>query len=168
MNTRNKNFTQIILGVLTAFVLWGIGILLSGRVASGDSIKLYNTGALIIFFPFIFLASSILVAKYSVSKQKSTYYKTSIVCFILPFVGWIICSLLNFIAQATSPVFSYIANWIALIFTVPLASIVQQLLSLLPTSTDGMALILISLAYFVPMLIGILISLKIFKKDIKN
>ncbi|MBQ7115924.1 MAG: hypothetical protein IJN94_05865 [Clostridia bacterium] len=164
MKTQNKKITQIILGILTALVLWGSGILLSGRIVTGDTISLYRAGALTIIFPFIFLGACILIAKYSANKNMPEYYKTSIICFILPFIAWIICLLLNSIAQVTTPIFSYIANYISLIFTVPLISVYQQLLSLIPTGTDGAILVLLSIAYFIPMVVGVLISLKVYKK----
>lgn len=167
MKTQNKKITQIIYGILTALVLWGTGILLSGRIVTGDTISLYRAGALTIIFPFIFLGACILIAKHSANKNMPVYYKTSIICFIIPFIGWILSLLLNFIAQETTPVFLYIANYISLIFTVPLVSVYHQLLSLIPTGTDGIILILISLAYFIPMLVGILVSLKVYKK-LKN
>lgn len=164
MKTQSKKITQIIYGILTALVLWGSGILLSGRIVTGDTISLYRAGALTIIFPFIFLGACILIAKYSANKNMPVYYKTSIICFIIPFIGWILSSLLYFIAQETTPVFLYIANYISLIFAVPLVSVYHQLLSLIPTGTDGAILVLLSIAYFIPMVVGILISLTIYKK----
>ena len=163
MKTQNKKITQIILGILIAFLLWGIAILLSGRIVTGDTISLYRAGALTIIFPFIFLGACILIAKYSANKNMPAYYKTSIICLVLPFIAWIISLLLNSIAQVTTPIFSYIANYISLIFTVPLVSVYHQLLSLIPTGTDGVILVLISIAYFIPMVVGVLISLKVYK-----
>ena len=163
MKTQNKKITQIILGILIAFLLWGIAILLSGRIVTGDTISLYRAGALTIIFPFIVLGACILIAKYSANKNMPAYYKTSIICLVLPFIAWIISLLLNSIAQVTTPIFSYIANYISLIFTVPLVSVYHQLLSLIPTGTDGVILVLISIAYFIPMVVGVLISLKVYK-----
>ena len=164
MKTRNKKSTQIIFGILTAVALWISAILLSGQLPLGENIELYRTGPLVIIFPFVFLAFCIFIAKYSANKKLPAYFKTSIVCFIIPFIAWILSLLLNSIAQETTPVFSYIANYISLIFTVPLVSVYLQLISLIPTSTDGLILILISIAYFIPMVVGILISLTIYKK----
>ncbi len=165
MKTKNKKSTQIIYGILTAVALWISAILLSGQLPLGENIELYHTGPLVIIFPFVFLSFCILVAKYSAKSHKATYYKTSIVCFIIPFIAWILSLLLNFIAQETTPVIQYIANYISLIFTVPLVSVYLQLISLLPTSTDGLILILISIAYFIPMVVGFLVSLKIYNAD---
>ena len=167
MKIKNKKSTQIIYGILTAIALWISAILLSGQISLGDNLKLYHTGHLVIVFPFVFLAFCILLAKYSAKSHKAAYYKTAIICFIIPFIGWILSLLLNLIAQETTPVFSYIANYISLIFAVPLVSVYLQLISLLPTGTDGIILISISLAYFIPMIVGVLVSLNIFKKDIK-
>lgn len=165
MKTKNKKSAQIIYGILTAVALWISAILLSGQLPLGENIELYHTGPLVIIFPFVFLAFCISVAKYSAKSHKATYYKTSIVCFIVPFIGWILSLLLNFIAQETTPVIQYIANYISLIFTVPLVSVYLQLISLLPISTDGLILILISIAYFIPMVVGFLVSLKIYNAD---
>lgn len=164
MKTKNKKSTQIIFGILTAVALWISAILLSGQLPLGENIELYQTGPLVIVFPFVFLAFCIFIAKYSANKKLPAYFKTSIVCFIIPFIGWILSLLLNFIAQETTPVIQYIANYISLIFTVPLVSVYLQLISLLPISTDGTILVLISIAYFIPMVVGILISLTIYKK----
>lgn len=164
MKTKNKKSTQIIFGILTAVALWISAILLSGQLPLGEKIELYQTGPLVIIFPFVFLAFCIFIAKYSANKNLPVYFKTSIVCFIIPFIGWILSLLLNFIAQETTPVIQYIANYISLIFTVPLVSVYLQLISLLPISTDGTILVLISIAYFIPMVVGILISLTIYKK----
>lgn len=165
MKTKNKKSTQIIFGILTAVALWISAILLSGQLPLGENIELYHTGPLVIIFPFVFLAFCTFIAKYSANKKLPAYFKTSIVCFIIPFIAWILSLLLNFIAQETTPVIQYIANYISLIFTVPLASVYIQLISLLPISTDGLILILISIAYFIPMVVGFLVSFKIYNAD---
>ncbi len=165
MKTRNKKSTQIIFGILTAVALWISAILLSGQLPLGENIELYHTGPLVIIFPFVFLAFCIFIAKYSANKKLPAYFKTSIVCFIIPFIAWILSLILNFIAQETTPVIQYIANYISLIFTVPLVSVYLQLISLLPISTDGLILILISIAYFIPMVVGFLVSFKIYNAD---
>ena len=105
MKTNNKKITQIVQGILTALALWGIGIMLSGKLASGDILELYHTGPLIILFPFIVLASFILIAKYDIIKKKYVYYKTTIICFAVPFIGWFLSLSLNLIAQATTLLF---------------------------------------------------------------
>ena len=111
MKTKNKKTTQIIFGILTAFALWISAILLSGQLPLGENIELYHTGPLVIIFPFVFLAFCIFIAKYSANKKLPAYFKTSIVCFIIPFIAWILSLLLNSVAQETTPVFSYIANF---------------------------------------------------------
>lgn len=171
MNTQSKKSTQIFQGILTGIGLWVFGHLLSGRLAFVENIELYPTGPLVIAFPFIFAAACILVTKYSVRADKGAYYKTSMICFSLPALCWIISLLLSFIMELKVPVISFIADVMQLIFIFPcvaMLSIYYQLLTVLGTGTDGIKLVLISVAYFIPMLGGMLISLKIYKDNSKK
>ena len=68
--------------------------------------------------------------------------------------------------DAKLPVISFIADVMQIIFVFPcvaIVSIYSQLLTVIGTGTDGIKLFLISVAYFLPMLAGIIISLKIYK-----
>ena len=49
-----------------------------------------------------------------------------------------------------------------------MSSIYYQLLTVIGTDADGIKLILISVTYFLPMLVGVLISIKIYKDKSKN
>lgn len=171
MSTKSKKSTQIFQGILTSIGLWIFGHLLSGRLAFVEDIELYPTGHLVIAFPFVFAAACILVAKYSVKAGKDTYYKTSMVCFSLPAFCWIISMILSFIMELKLPIISFIADVIQLIFILPcvaMLSIYSQLVTAIGTDTDGIKLVLISAAYFIPMLAGMLISIKIYKDNSKN
>lgn len=170
MNSQNKKTTQVFQGILTGIGLWIFGHLLSGRLAFVEDIELYPTGPLVFVFPFVFAVACILVAKYSVRVNKDTYYKTSIICFSLPAFCWIISLILSFIMELKVPVISFVADVFQLIFILPcvaMLSIYSQLLAVIETGTDGIKLILISVAYFIPMLVGILISVKIYKDNSK-
>lgn len=166
MNTQIKKSIQIFQGILTGIGLWIFGHLMSGRLSFVEDIELYPTGPLVIAFPFIFAAACILVAKYSAKTKKDVYYKTSMICFSLPALCWIISMLLSFIMELKLPVISFIADVIQLVFILPcvaMVSIYSQLLTVIDTGTDGIKLILI-----IPMLIGMLISIKIYKDNSEN
>ncbi len=171
MKTQSKKSIQIFQGILTGIGLWILGHLLSGRLAFVEDIELYPTGPLIFVFPFLFAAACILLSKYAVRTAKGTYYKASIICFLLPAFCWLISFLLGYIMELKVPVISIAADCMQLIFIFPcvaLLSIYSQLLTVIGTSTDDIRLVLISVAYFIPMLIGILISLRIYKGNYKN
>ena len=165
MNTQKKS-TQIIQGVLTGIGLWIFGHLLSGRLSFVEDIELYPTGPLIFAFPIVFAIACILVAKHSVRYGKSVYFKTSIICFSIPAFCCVISLLLEFVMELKLPVISFIADVMQIIFVFPcvaLVSIYNQLLTVVGDGSDGIKLILISVAYFLPMLAGVIISLKIYK-----
>ena len=166
MSTENKKSAQIFWGILTGIGLWFFGHLMSGRLAFVEDIELYPTGPLVIAFPFIFAAACISVSKYSVKTNKDIYYKTSMICFSLPAFCWIISYLLSLIMELRIPVISFIADILQLIFIFPCIaamSIFYQLLTVIGNGTDGIKLFLICTAYCIPMIAGLLISLKIYK-----
>lgn len=171
MNTQSKKSAQIWQGILTGIGLWFFGHLLSGRLSFVEDIELYPTGPLVFAFPLVFAIACILVAKYSVKVNKDVYYKTSIICFLLPAFCWVISLLLSFIMELKIPGISFIADVMQLILVLPcvaMLSIYYQLLTVIGTDTDGIKLILISVTYFLPMLVGVLISIKIYKDKSKN
>lgn len=154
-------------GLLTGIGLWIFGHLLSGRLSFVEDIELYPTGPLIFAFPIVFAIVCILIAKQSVKNNRNVYYKTSIICFSLPAFCWVIAWLLGIIMEIKIPVISFIADVLQIIFSLPcvaMLSIYNQLLTVIGTGTDGIKLILISASYFLPMLAGILLSLRIYKK----
>lgn len=166
MNTQSKKSTQIIQGILTGIGLWIFGHLLSGRLSFVEDIELYSTGPLVFAFPVVFAITCILIAKYSVKTGKDIYYKTSLIYFLLPAFCWAISYLISFIMELQIPVISRVADILQLIFLLPciaMVSIYSQLLNVIGTGVDGIKLVLISVAYFLPMLIGIIMSIKIYK-----
>ncbi len=171
MNAQYKKSTQIFQGILTGIGLWIFGHLLSGRLAFVEDIELYPTGPLIFVFPFVLAASCILIAKYSVKTGKDTYFKTSIICLSLPVFCLVIAMLLGFVMELTIPGISGAADIMQLIFILPCVSILSiysQLLDVIGSGTDGIKLILISIAYFIPFIVGTVISIKIYRDDFKN
>lgn len=168
MNTKSKKSAQIFLGILTGIVVWIIGHLMSGRLSFVEDMELYPTGPLVLIFPFVFAAACMLVAKYSAKSGKDVYYKTSMICFSLPPVCLEMAQLFAYIMELKVPIISRIADVVALIFTLPtiaMFSIFYQLLDFIGTGTDGIKLVLIIASYFLPMLAGVLISIKIYKDN---
>lgn len=166
MNTQIKKSSQIIQGILTGIGLWVFGHLLSGRLSFVEDIELYKTGPLIFAFPILFAVFCILVANYSVKTGKGIYYKTSIICFLLPAFCWMISAPLSLVIGSKIPVISSIADILQLILLLPcvsMVSIYNQLAIVIGIETDGIKLVLISVAYFLPMLAGILMSIIIYR-----
>ena len=168
MNTQIKKSTQIFQGILTGIGLWIFGHLLSGRLAFVENMELYPTGPLVILFPFVFIAACILVAKYSVKTGNDVYYKASIISFVVPVLCWIIFLLLNIITEVKVPVLSSVAEIVLVVFIfpcVPVFSIFWQFLTVIGSNAVGIKMVLPGIVYFLPMLIGMLISIKIYKDN---
>ena len=168
MNTQTKKSTQIFQGIFTGIGMWIFGHLLSGRLAFVENIELYPTGPLVILFPFVFAGVCILIAKHSVGVGKDTYFITSMICFWVPVLCLIISMLLGFAMEINVPVISHIFDILQLIFIFPSVatlSIYYQFLYSIGTDADGIVLILISVAYLVPMIVGTIVSIKIYKDE---
>ncbi len=165
MNTVNKKSTQIFYGILTGIGLWVFGHLLSGKLSFVEDIDLYNTGILVFLFPYIFALCCILVAKYSVKSKNLIYFKTSLICFTLPAFCAAVTFLLGFIMELKIPVISSIADISQLIFilpVVPALSIFYKMLELFGTETDGIKLVLLIALNLLPIIIGLIFSIKIY------
>lgn len=168
MNTQTKKSTQIFQGIFTGIGMWIFGHLLSGRLAFVEDIQLYPTGPLVILFPFVFAGGCILIAKHSVSTGKDTYFITSMICFWGPVFCLIISMFLGFVMELNVPVISRIFDILQMIFIFPCVatlSIFYQFLDSIGTDADGIVLILISVAYLVPMFVGTIVSIKIYKDE---
>ena len=166
MNTQRKKSTQIFLGILSGIGIWIIGHLMSGRLAFVENLELYPTGPLVFGFPLIFAAACVLIAKYAVKVNEGAYFKTSIICFSLPAFCWVVSNILSYIIELKLPVVSFVADILVLIFVFPciaMLSIYYQFLDVIGNDFDGIKLVLISAVYILPMIIGILVSLKIYK-----
>ncbi len=166
MDIQSKKTAQIFRGILTGIGLWIFGHVLSGRLSFVEDIELYPAGPLVFAFPLVFAVVCISVAKHSAKFNKFAYYKTSMICFLLPVFCWAFTLLLGFIMELEIPGISFIADVMQLIFVLPcvaMLSIYYQLLTVIGTETDGIKPVLISAAYFLPMLAGVLISIKIYK-----
>ena len=171
MNMKREKMMQILHGILTGIVLWIIGHLLSGRLSFVEDIELYPTGPLVFVFPFIVAATCILIAKYSAKYRKGIYYVTSLICLFLPAICWIISLLLEYIMELRIPVVSFVADIILLIFILPciaMLSMIYQVVYITGADGNGIMLMIIPVVYFLPMIAGMLISIKIYKNKVKQ
>lgn len=168
MNTQSKKSTQIFQGILSGIGIWIVGHLMSGRLAFVENIELYPTGPLVFAFPLVFAIACILIAKYAVKANKGTYFKSSIICFSLPALCWAVCNLLAVIMELKVPAISFVADILALIFTFPcvaMLSIYWQFLDVIGNDIDGIKMFFVSFIFIIPMIIGVLVSLKIYKDN---
>ncbi len=166
MNKNSNKIVQVFHGILTGVLIWIMGHLLSGRLSFVENIELYPTGPLVFIFPFIVAAACILIAIYSAKKRKGIYYVTSMICLFIPAICWIIASLLAYIMELRIPVVSFAADIMQLIFILPcvaMLSMIYQVVDVTGVDGYGITLIIISVAYFLPMIAGMLISMKIYK-----
>lgn len=164
MNTVKKS-TQIFHGILTGIGLWIFGHLLSGKLSFVEDIELYETGFLVFLFPYVFALSCILVTKYSVKSEKPIYFKTSLICFLLPVFCAAILFLLGFIMELEIPVISFIADITQIIFilpVVPALSVFSRMLELFGTGTDGIKLVFLIALNLLPIVISLIFSIKIY------
>ena len=168
---KTKKSTQIFLAFLSSVGLWAFGHLLSGRLSFVEDIVFFSAGPLVLIFPFVFIAACTLVAKHSAKTGKDIYYKSSIVFFAMPAVCWIMSQLFSFIFELNIPVLSSIADILVVVFTLPsigMFSMYVQASNVLGIDTYGMQSVLLSVIFFIPMLIGILYSIKVYKDTLKS
>ena len=166
-----KKSTQIFLAFLSSVGLWAFGHLLSGRLSFVEDIVFFSAGPLVLIFPFIFIAACLLVAKHSAKTGKTIYYKSSIVFFAMPAVCWIMSQLFSFIFELNIPIISFIADILVVVFMLPsigMFSMYVQISNVLGIDTYGMQSVLLSVIFFIPMLIGILYSIKVYKDTLKS
>ncbi len=159
MNTEKKKSKGIALGILSAIGLWIAGHLLSGKLSFIEDIELYPTGYLVLAFPFVAAAALILAAKYF-SKVGKSYYPAFVIAFVTP-VACLALSFLLILFEQSNPVVGVISFVLALLMA-PLFSIISQYDALLGYYVDGIKLILLYAAYFVPILVGLAVSIKIY------
>lgn len=170
MNRKNKKSTQIFLAFLSSVGLWAFGHLLSGRLSFVEDIEIFPAGPLVLIFPFVFIASCILVAKYSAKSGKDIYYKSSMIFFAMPAVCWIVSQLSSFIFELNIPIVSSIADILVVIFMLPgvgMFSMYVQVLKVVGIEAYGLQTVLLSVIFFIPMLIGILCSVKVYKNTLR-
>ena len=89
----------------------------------------------------------------------------------MPAVCWIMSQLFSFIFELNIPVLSSIADILVVVFTLPsigMFSMYVQASNVLGIDTYGMQSVLLSVIFFIPMLIGILYSIKLYKDTLKS
>ncbi len=91
---KNKNkIKQIICGIFSSAIIWGLSILLSGVIVGGELLDLgYSELGLGKIFFLLFLGYNIFIALYSTKTNKKYYWRSAFVTEILPLVSLIICS----------------------------------------------------------------------------
>ena len=167
---KTKKSTQIFLAFLSSVGLWVFGHLLSGRLSFVKDIVIFPAGPLVLIFPFVFIVACILVAKHSAKTGKDIYYKSSIVFFAMPAVCWIMSQLFSFIFELNIPIISSIADILVVVFMLPsigMFSIYVQTSNVLGINTYGMQSVLLSVIFFIPIVTGILYSIKVYKDTLK-
>ena len=92
MTNKNK-IKQIIAGIFSSAIIWGISILLSGVIVGGELLDLgYSELGLGRIFFVLFLGYNIFIALYSTKTNKKYYWRSAFVTEILPLISLIICS----------------------------------------------------------------------------
>ena len=169
MNGQNSKAKEILLGIATGIGLWIFGHLLSGRLSFVEDIELYPTGPLVFLFPFVFIAACILVAKYSAKNGRDIYFKSSLICCVLPMVCLIISFIVEFIMRLRIPVISITADFMQLIFvipSVPAVSIFYQMFLCLGFEFSNAWPFLITVSIIL-IIAGFIISIKIYKNKLE-
>ena len=84
---------QILAGIFSSVVIWGLSILLSGVIVGGDLLDLgySELGVGRIFF-ILFLGYNIFIALYSNKTNKKYYWRSAFITEIIPLISLIICS----------------------------------------------------------------------------
>ena len=165
MKKEKSKFLDILFGILTAIVVYVAGFLMSGRLLFAEDMELYETGYAVLAFPFLFAIICVLIELFSTSKNRPVYFKTSMVCFVLPVIFivmvWCLEALCNHLGYSglLCEIFGYL-EIIFSIFYAPLISIFAQIYDVLNEHT------IISILFMaVPMLLCYIFAIVKFKKD---
>ena len=165
MQKEKSKFLDILFGTLTAVGVYVAGILMSGRLVFAVEIELYETGYAVLAFPFLFAIICILVGMYSVRKNRTVYFKASMISLVLPAIGSILIACLALLMNCLdnlglpSDIFGYL-EIVFCIFFVPLSSIFSKIYYALNEHA-----ILSILFMAVPMLAGYIFAIVKYKID---
>lgn len=89
-------------GVLLGILVWVIAFLMSGESDIIDTVILYDTGILPVFFPLVFIASVIFAAAYSIKEKEYSFFKG----FSVP-SSITVCSFLIFFTFSTVEMYGH-------------------------------------------------------------
>ena len=91
MTNKNK-IKQIITGIFSSAIVWGLSILLSGVIVGGDLLDLgYSELGLGRIFFILFLGYNIFIALYSIRTNKKYYWKSAFITEIIPLISLLLC-----------------------------------------------------------------------------
>lgn len=171
MNKISNKIAQVFHGILTGIIIWIIGHLLSGRLSFVEDIELYPTGPLVFIFPFIVAVIFILIASYSAKKQNLIYFLTSMISFVTPVICWIVSTLLEHISELRIPVVSIVSDVLIIFLILPctaMLSIIYQVADMTGVDAYGIYFIFVSMLYFLPVIVGMLISIKLYVNRVRK
>ena len=171
MNKISNKIAQVFHGILTGIIIWIIGHLLSGRLSFVEDIELYPTGPLVFIFPFIVAVIFILISTYAAKKQKIIYYITSMICFIMPAVCCLAATALEFILELRIPVVSIVSDVLIMFLILPctaMLSIMYQVADMTGVDAYGIYFIFVAMLYFLPVIVGMLISIKLYINKVRK
>lgn len=166
--TKSTTIKEILLGFLTSSFVWLSAFLFSGRIALGDELKFWDTGLLVFAFPIFFCLSCIAVGIYSSKTAKDTYFKASLLLLSVPFVSFVIYLILMVIDLLFSIPYSELLNSLTTIVGIsyiPLSSVFYGIddyiysFNLLEIANFAVC----SAVLFVPAVVGLITSIRIYK-----
>jgi len=121
MTNKNK-LKQIITGIFSSVVMWGLSILLSGVIVGGDLLELgYSELGLGKIFFMLFLGYNVLIALYSTKTNKKYYWKSAFITEIISLIALFIVGISEWIHLTGTFIFA-----IAFFFCIPAGSILYM------------------------------------------
>ncbi len=175
MKTRKRMAKEIILGIIASYGLWIVGMLMSGMLAGGDFLEMYDTGYFVLLFPVIVGGAFVLIA-WRCAKDKNLLYLAFVISFFAAFLFWggqVLVGLLgsvftgnegwNFIIRVL-----FTLNWIGLM---PSMSVFGKVADCIPSSImfgDVHLSVLIMIAFCIPAVIGLICSIVVYKEKRKK
>ena len=171
---KKAKLKEIFMGIISAAGLWIFGHLLSGRLSFVEDIKLYSAGPLVFIFPFVIGTAFVAAAKFCEKKDKPFYFKSFVIASLFPVLSYTILVFGDWLIQPLMQNRSFISDVfsvVQLIFSFPsvaLMSVLSQTIEYYPSSTDGWQLVFLIAVNALPVIIGLICAVKIYKtkKDI--
>ncbi len=175
MKTKKQKAKEIILGIMASYGLWLVGMLMSGMLAGGDYLEMYDTGYLVLIFPVI-AGGAFVLAAWRCAKDKNLFYLSFVISFFAAFLFWggqVLVGLLG-------SVFTDNEGWnfiIRVLFTIswvgcmPSLSVFGKVTDCIPSSIlfdEGYLSVLIMIAFCLPAIIGLICSIVVYKEKRKK
>lgn len=160
---KQSKVKQVLLGILSGFLMWAVGLLLSGRLAIVEDMVFHNAEFLSFAFPFLASGACIWLALYSAKNKREVYFKTTLIYLFIPYILYGLTILLTLVNL----------DWMIIIFDyltmIPLMSIVTAMFACLDkTGLSEMAETVIIIAtLLLPMIAGLVASVIVYNKKSK-